>query len=143
MGKTFSLDLEAARASVPLARHAIRDLCVQAGIGGHRLTDIQIAVTEACTNCVRHAYDATDDSATYTLEARVDAGNLVVVVSDNGKGLRSFTPGLGMKLIHDAAHRVLVTSPKGGGSRIEMHFAPTTSTSRHLPAGSLSPGHLG
>jgi anti-sigma regulatory factor (Ser/Thr protein kinase) len=125
MGEALSLQFSALSESIPRARHAIRSFCVRAGIPDQRLGDIQIAVTEACANCVRHAYDALEEDSAYRLEARIDADNLVMVVSDYGVGLSGSTPGLGMKLIHRAADRVLVTSPAGHGARIEMHFALT------------------
>ena len=125
MSEALSLRFKAMADSIPRARQAIKDLCARAGIREPRLGDIQIAVTEACTNCVLHAYDAPADGSAYLLEAQLEADNLVVVVSDHGRGLRGYTPGRGMNLIHQATDQVLITSPEGRGARIEMHFALT------------------
>jgi serine/threonine-protein kinase RsbW len=122
MDEALSLQFKAMGESIPRARHAISDLCARAGIPDDRLRDIQIAVTEACTNCVLYAYDALDDDSLYMLEAQLSIDHLLIVVSDGGVGLRGYTPGLGMSLIQQAADRVLVTSPGGRGSRVEMHF---------------------
>ena len=89
MSEALNLHFKAMTGSIPRARHAIREFCARAGIGGPRLGDIQIAVTEACTNCVLHAYDLSDGGSAYVLEAQLDGGNLVVVVGDHLRDAKS------------------------------------------------------
>lgn len=48
------------------------------------LGDLKLALTEACTNSVRHAYDGSDGSVEILYELHAD--KLVVEVSDEGEG---------------------------------------------------------
>ena len=82
--------------------------------------DVKLAVTEACTNVVRHAYAGGDGP----LDVRVEPAEecLTVIVSDQGRGIRpcpeSDGAGLGLPLI--AALPTSSTSrrtrPKAAGS---------------------------
>jgi anti-sigma regulatory factor (Ser/Thr protein kinase) len=62
------------------------------------LSDIKLAITEACTNVVVHAYAEAEGPMSITAE--VDAGRLVVAVCDEGRGIapRADSPGLGLGL---------------------------------------------
>jgi len=87
---------------------------------------IALAVTEAVTNVVRHAYSA--PGGTVMLRAEASADELVIVVADEGIGSRGHVarrnPGLGMGL---ALIRELSTSvriePTPSGTTITMRFA--------------------
>lgn len=93
------------------------------GFDAAQLGDIKLAVSEAASNAVVHAY-ASDSGvirATAVLRGRV----LVVVIADDGPGMvpRTDSPGLGLGLpmISTVADRVEVRSP-GRGCEIEMGF---------------------
>jgi anti-sigma regulatory factor (Ser/Thr protein kinase) len=121
------IELPAVPEKVPSARRAITRLCENAGIEDELTGQIRLAVTEACTNCVLHAYDG-DGADTFALEARVEDDVLVVVVRDAGAGI---TPrgsakaglGFGLRLMRQAASSVDVTSRPGRGTRVAMRFA--------------------
>ena len=51
------------------------------------LADLKLAVTEACGNAVRHAYD--DDEGSVRVEIAFDAGTIRITVEDDGYGLPS------------------------------------------------------
>ena len=96
----FELMLPARAENVAVVRHAIGGLgdAVPA-IDGQRLSDIKLAVTEACTNVVVHAYD--DSEGPLHVEASLDGDQeLVVIVRDEGRGIapRTDSPGLGLGL---------------------------------------------
>jgi serine/threonine-protein kinase RsbW len=55
------------------------------------LGDLKLALTEACTNSVRHAYG--DDGGLVEIVYELHADRLVVEVADHGEG---FEPGAGM-----------------------------------------------
>ena len=57
---SFRLELEqpAVPDSVPLARFQITGLCEELCLEEELTARIRLAVTEACTNCVLHAYGA-------------------------------------------------------------------------------------
>ncbi len=63
------------------------------------LSDIKLAVTEACTNVVIHAYP--DGEGPMEIDAAVgDDRRLSIVVRDEGRGIlpRADSPGLGLGL---------------------------------------------
>jgi anti-sigma regulatory factor (Ser/Thr protein kinase) len=119
---------------IPRAREAITQYAERQGLSADVQERVRLAVTEACTNCVLHAYDGKSAHSTYRLEAHMAAEALVVVVQDWGAGLEGDgnTPeaaklsglGQGLKLIRAAATAVDIASAVGRGTRIEMLFRP-------------------
>ncbi len=135
---SFRLELEqpAAPDSVPKARFQVMELCEELCLEKELTARIRLAVTEACTNCVLHAYgDEARPGSTYMLEASVDGDDVVVVVNDCGIGVAraAATSGLGfgLRLIDDAADGTVVSSRPGYGTRVVMRFA----TGRERTAG--------
>lgn len=110
-------------------REAITELCERLEIEDDVVERIRIAVTEACTNCVQHAFAGNHRNPTYMLEAGVEDGALVVVIHDYGfgivRGQRSTNAGLGLglRLIDKLADSAEVASRVGHGTRVEMGFA--------------------
>ena len=121
------LQLAATSGDVPFARTAITRLCEHLDLDDERTERVRLAVTEACTNCVLHAYGAGADAATYALTAHVDQQVLTVVVCDRGMGVSNAIPsehdGLGLALIQQLSDSVEVSRRLGGGTRVVMHFA--------------------
>ena len=91
------------------------------------LSDLKLALTEACTNSVRHAYP--DGGGTVRIRYELEPGRLSVEVSDDGTGLAS-TPepvldgvdesGLGIATIQAIADELEIRQTAGGGST--LHF---------------------
>jgi anti-sigma regulatory factor (Ser/Thr protein kinase) len=80
----ISLDLLLPRetASVPATRK-ILDASLQAlGVDQHIRDDIEVMLTEACTNVIRHARHGDD----YTVRAAIHDERCVIKVIDSGKG---------------------------------------------------------
>lgn len=75
------------RWTVPLARHLTRAVLDGAHVTGDDRDDIEIAVSEACGNAVRHAR-STDR---YHLWLHLGGGACVVEVSDDGSGFSPST----------------------------------------------------
>jgi anti-sigma regulatory factor (Ser/Thr protein kinase) len=92
--------------------------------------DLRLAVTEACTNVVRHAYPA-DVPGPVEISIVPTDDFVNVVVSDRGRGIGASSdttgPGLGLPLIAAIADEVELQPVAGGGSRVAMTFA------RHRP----------
>jgi anti-sigma regulatory factor (Ser/Thr protein kinase) len=78
--------LRAVPANVALVRQALAGLADSLGVDPARAADMKIAVTEACTNAVVHAYANHDGPLEVTM--RVEHGRLVLSVRDSGPGLR-------------------------------------------------------
>ncbi|HET6172878.1 MAG TPA: ATP-binding protein [Gaiellales bacterium] len=95
----LELELPALPECVRRAREAITELSEKLQLELDVVERIRIAVTEACTNCVQHAYPDDHPNPTYMLEASLQAGALVIVVHDCGVGYvpgqRSAHAGLG------------------------------------------------
>jgi hypothetical protein len=85
---------------------------------------IALAVSEACTNVVRHAYPH-GDPGTITLIAFVSGGFVRITVKDDGVGVDrpSNDPGLGLglELMERLAPALLVRSGKRG-TTVDMAF---------------------
>ena len=125
----MKIELPAVPATVPSARGAITRFCEHLEFGSERLGEIRLAVTEACTNCVLHAYAGNAvEAPTFALEARVDDEALIVVVRDAGDGIAPAPSsrgglGYGLELIRQLASSVDITSRPGCGTRVAMRFA--------------------
>lgn len=114
---------------VPAARHAISGLCDDLGIAGELRNRIRLATTEACTNCVLHAYGDDPGAMTYGLDAHVEIDTLVIAVRDCGIGLfrgraaRVADGGRGISLIDLVSDSAQIWSRPGEGTRVTMRFA--------------------
>jgi serine/threonine-protein kinase RsbW len=95
----FELRLPARAENVAVVRHAFGGLGDALDVPDHALADVKLAVTEACTNVVVHAYPEGDDGPMAITAGLVD-GALTVTVSDEGRGIlpRPDSPGLGLGL---------------------------------------------
>lgn len=94
----LSLTLPARAENVAVVRHAIGGLGEVLDVGDQALSDIKLAVTEACTNTVVHAY--ADGEGPLEVNAYVSDSRLLLVVRDEGRGIvpRTDSPGLGLGL---------------------------------------------
>jgi anti-sigma regulatory factor (Ser/Thr protein kinase) len=129
MSSRLRMEVPAAPAAVPSARGAVTRLCEHLGIEGELTERIRLATTEACSNCVRHAYREGDAGSTLALEARVEHDTFVLVVRDYGQGItagRPSRPGslrLGLRMIEELADSSSISSRPGRGTRVAMRFA--------------------
>jgi serine/threonine-protein kinase RsbW len=94
----FELTLPARAENVAVVRHAFGGLGDALDVPDHALADVKLAVTEACTNVVVHAYP--DGPGPMAVSAGVNGDALTVVVADEGRGIlpRPDSPGLGLGL---------------------------------------------
>ena len=68
-----------------LARLTLAGLARSLPVGPELLADLKLAVTEACGNAVRHAYE--EGEGTVELELVIGDGRLDMIVEDQGSGL--------------------------------------------------------
>jgi anti-sigma regulatory factor (Ser/Thr protein kinase) len=92
------LTLPARAENVAVVRHAFGGLGDALDIDDQVLADVKLAVTEACTNVVVHAYPGGDGPMEIT--AAIRDGRLAIAVRDEGRGMlpRADSPGLGLGL---------------------------------------------
>jgi anti-sigma regulatory factor (Ser/Thr protein kinase) len=116
----------AAPAEVGALRDRVARLAASAGLEPGRIAGLQLAVTEAVTNAVRHAY-AGRAAGHVTVELTVGEDDVTVSVSDEGGGLRprpdSPGLGLGLPLMTRLADELAVVERPGGGTEVRLSFA--------------------
>jgi serine/threonine-protein kinase RsbW len=90
--------------------------------------DLLLAVSEAATNVIRHAYPHGTEDAAFRLDAEISDDRLQVVVTDDGVGLgaSSSNPGLGMglPLLSTLADTLMLVGPpeRSKGLEVRMWF---------------------
>jgi serine/threonine-protein kinase RsbW len=119
-------ELPATAEAVPAARSAVVAFARTHGAGPTERERIALAVSEAVTNVVRHAYPAGAQGPVRYV-AEVEDDRFQVVVADAGGGLadtRHRDPGLGMglQLIADVTSDFALTTIDGGGFEVRMCF---------------------
>jgi anti-sigma regulatory factor (Ser/Thr protein kinase) len=92
------LTLPARAENVAVVRHALGGLGEALELDPQTLSDVKLAVTEACTNVVVHAYG--EDEGLMEVAATIEGPVLRVTVRDEGMGIvpRADSPGLGLGL---------------------------------------------
>jgi serine/threonine-protein kinase RsbW len=95
----LELKLPARAENVAVVRHAFGGFAEALSVDEQTLADIKLAITEACTNVVIHAYDDGEDGS-LEVDASIDNRHLTVVIRDQGRGIvpRPDSPGLGLGL---------------------------------------------
>ena len=93
------------------------------GMDAEGIADVRLAVTEAATNAVIHAYAKAEGELRVTAAMR--DGELAIVIGDTGPGLveRRDSPGLGLGLsiIASVAERLKIVN-RSSGTEIHMAF---------------------
>jgi serine/threonine-protein kinase RsbW len=121
---SFEATFPSTPSGVGAMRREVAAFAQRAGMDADGIGAIRLAVSEAATNAVVHAYRETDGRL--QVRAHVAADELVVVVADTGPGLapRRDSPGLGlgMPLMATVTTRFQVVS-KGRGTEVHMAFA--------------------
>jgi stage II sporulation protein AB (anti-sigma F factor) len=120
----LELRTHATPAAVPGMRRAVVDFAELHGVGIP--PDVALAVSEAITNAVLHAY-RDGDAGDVRVVACAEPSRLVVVVRDYGCGMKPHpdSPGLGLGLavIGRLAAELNIERPdEGGGTRLRMCF---------------------
>jgi anti-sigma regulatory factor (Ser/Thr protein kinase) len=121
----LELKLPARAENVAVVRHAFGGFAEVLDVDEQTLADIKLAVTEACTNVVMHAYDA-GALGSLEVEASFDDTRLTVVIRDNGRGIvpRPDSPGLGLglPLIATLAESLELGTDGGDHTEVRMTF---------------------
>jgi anti-sigma regulatory factor (Ser/Thr protein kinase) len=125
-GPDVRLALPARAENVAVVRQALAGLADALDIEDALAADMKIAVTEACTNAVLHAYE--DDEGSLEVTMDVAPGRLTVSVRDRGPGFRPLPVesggtalGFGLSLIASLSDAFAI---QGGahGTEVQMTF---------------------
>jgi serine/threonine-protein kinase RsbW len=120
------LTLPARPENVAVIRHVLGAFAEALRLPPGLIEDMRLAITEACTNVVRHAYHD-GEPGPIDVVIRPGSERLDLVVSDRGRGVGPSPdvsgPGLGLPLIAALADSVDFRHAPSRGSRLSMSFA--------------------
>lgn len=133
-GPTVRLTIPARAEYITLCRLALTGIARVRQLSDEVLSDLKLALTEAASNSVRHAYAGDDDAGVVEISYELRPDRLVIEVTDEGEG---FDPaeadgpaeelsegGLGIAIIRAIADEVEIgTQPGGKGSRLRFEKA--------------------
>lgn len=128
---TVRLTIPARAEYITLCRLALTGIARVRELSDEVLADLKLALTEAASNSVRHAYTDEDNAGVVEISYELRSDRLVIEVTDEGEG---FDPkdeqgppeelsegGLGIAIIRAIADEVEIgTQPGGKGSRLRF-----------------------
>jgi serine/threonine-protein kinase RsbW len=129
-GRVVRLTIPAKPEYITLSRLALAGLSRVRAFPEDTLADLKLALTEACSNSVRHAYADDDGRVDISFELLDD--RLIVEVADDGSGFKPADSarhgdeelsegGLGIAIIRSIADDVEIGAGEGGrGSRLRF-----------------------
>ncbi len=128
-GASVRLTIPAKAEYITLGRLALTGLSRLRALPQETIADLKLALTEACSNSVRHAYENGEGSVEIMYELQRD--RLVIEVADTGAGfdprqherdVEDFTEGgLGIAIIRSVADELEIGAGEGGrGSRLRF-----------------------
>jgi serine/threonine-protein kinase RsbW len=122
------LNMPARAEGVGVVRQALTGMADALAFDDSVLSDMKMAVTEACTNVVVHAYD--DEAGELEVAMLAGDDDLTIVVRDHGSGIqpkpaRTEPPalGLGLPLIAALSDAFELRGTAGQGTEVRMTFA--------------------
>ncbi|MEJ7824824.1 MAG: ATP-binding protein [Solirubrobacteraceae bacterium] len=113
-------------------RRAVSAVAIYCGVDAETQDRVELAVSEAATNVVLHAYrDARTSGPIHVTASAVEDGRFLdIVVSDRGIGMssRSDSPGLGvgLALMAHEADQLEILGGHDGGTDVRLRFALAT-----------------
>jgi serine/threonine-protein kinase RsbW len=116
--------------NIAVVRRALEAIAEELALPRRLVEDMRLAVTEACTNVVRHAYGngEADHPSALRVALLPEEQGMRVIVEDRGRGLGPSPdiggPGLGLPLIAALTSELEVSRGAADrGSRVAMSFA--------------------
>ena len=119
------IDLASLPENVGLIRETIAGLATAIGLEDGDLHDIKVAVSEAASNVVSHAY-GDGRSGPLEVDLHAEQSELIVLVRDRGIGMTGATRGIGSSVIETLASRAEFRERPGGGTEVAMVFKLAT-----------------
>lgn len=129
----LEISLPARPENVAILRHVLGGVGDALGVDPEVLADMRLAISEACSNVVVHAYPG-EEEGLMDLDVSLPADDgttssreVLLVVRDNGRGMapRADSPGLGvgLPLIATLASSLQIAATPTGGTEVRMTFA--------------------
>jgi anti-sigma regulatory factor (Ser/Thr protein kinase) len=121
------LTLPARPENVAVARQALSGLASALALDATVVTDMKMALSEACTNVVVHAYPD-GDVGDMEIELHPEGESLHIVVRDTGAGIRprpekhEHALGLGLPLMASLADDFEIHGAGENGTEVRMTF---------------------
>ncbi len=142
---SLSLCLPRDALSVPLVRRIAAQSLQSVGFDGDDISDIELALTEACSNVLNHSVDGDE----YTVATSLSDSVLVIEVLDGGRGFEGHAhgsdeasgdaeTGRGIQLMRALVDDLRFTYVEGRGSLVSM-----TKVLRYAPDSPLALLHAG
>lgn len=129
-----SLTIPAEPRWLALCRLVLSGLCRLGPVDDEILADLKLAVTEACSNSVRHAYGENGAAGQVSIRYELSRKALAVEIADAGRGFRFERPvpelgpqpdeelredEMGLAIIHALVDELEIgAGPEGHGTRI-------------------------
>lgn len=114
-----------------VCRLALNGLADAAPLGDEALSDLKLAVTEACANSIAHAYG--DEGGPITMRIDVEDGAVRIEIADDGAGMTAPPPdtdgdgngvleggGMGIRLIRALVDELDISTGDQRGTRLVM-----------------------
>ncbi len=134
---SVDIDIPARGEYVVLCRLALAGLLRDRGFSEETVADLKLAISEACTNSVRHAYpDPDEEAGRVRVSFTVREDRVIMVVRDEGCGfdesagldtqplpdgsLVAGEGGMGMSLIRAVVDDFLLEHPASGGTCLTL-----------------------
>jgi serine/threonine-protein kinase RsbW len=123
----IALSLPREEISVPLTRHVVSAALLTAGVEPTCVHEVEVALSEACTNAVKHAVDG----VSYEVMVGISDEQVAIDVVDSGSGFgqRQVSPnghdhwdedGRGIKLIKALSDLAIFDSVDGEGGSVHL-----------------------
>jgi serine/threonine-protein kinase RsbW len=129
VGELFKLDIPAKAEYVSLGRLALAGMLRNGGFSEDAVADLKLALTEACSNSVRHAYD--HENGQVHLAFTLTDADVTIAISDEGNGFHEddvdcpecqnlpgvvAEGGMGISIIRAVVDEFSLDRPEDGGS---------------------------
>lgn len=128
-GRFVRLTIPARPEYITLGRLALTAIAGVRPLSDETLHDLKLALTEACTNSVKHAYDEAGRGSV-DIVYELEADRLAVEVGDTGAGFDARDSradaeeleegGLGIAIIRAVTDEVEIAEREGGGSKLRF-----------------------
>ncbi len=128
------LSIPASAEFISVVRLAVSGVAARMNFTIEDIEDIKVALSEACTNAIQHAYQA-DAKGQIEIEFILHDASLEMIVQDHGKGFNTtenikaeksnsspedFGLGLGLVFIQSLMDEAEINSIKGKGTTLKM-----------------------